>query len=159
MAQNIKPLLKILFSLLGAHSVGRTHCSYVVDRLYNFNGTGKPDPSMGASFVTEMKRLCPQRLQKGQSDPLVYLDPESGSNYKFTQSYYSRIQSHKAVLEVDQQLIFGNDTAQITDEFAAGFEDFRKSFALSMSRMGNINVLTGNQGEIRQNCRITNKGK
>ncbi|XP_050255602.1 probable peroxidase 61 [Quercus robur] len=148
-----------LATLLGAHSVGRTHCSYVVDRLYNFNGTGKPDPSMGASFVTEMKKLCPQRLQKGQSDPLVFLDPESGSNYKFTQSYYSRIQSHKAVLEVDQQLIFGNDTAQITDEFAAGFEDFRKSFALSMSRMGNINVLTGNQGEIRQNCRITNKGK
>lgn len=159
MAQNIKPLLKFFFSLLGAHSVGTTHCRYVVDRLYNFNGTGKPDPSMGASFVTEMKKLCPQRLQKGQSDPLVFLDPESGSNYKFTQSYYSRIQSHKAILEVDQQLILGNDTAQITDEFAAGFEDFRKSFALSMSRMGNINVLTGNQGEIRRNCRITNKGK
>lgn len=145
-----------LATLLGAHSLGRTHCSYVVDRLYNFNGTGKPDPSMDASFITEMKRLCPQRLKKGQIDPLVFLNPESGSNYKFTQSYYSRIKSHKAVLEVDQQLLFGNDTAQITDEFAAGFEDLRKSFALSMSRMGNINVLTAKEGEIRRNCRLTN---
>ena len=144
-------------SLLGAHSVGRTHCSYVLDRLYNFNVTGKPDPSMGASFVTEMRKLCPKRLKKGRADPLVFLDPESGSNYKFTQSYYSRVLSHKAVLEVDQQLLFGNDTAQITEEFAAGFEDFRKSFALSMSRMGNIKVLTGNQGEIRRSCRFTNK--
>lgn len=145
-----------LATLLGAHSLGRTHCSYVVDRLYNFNGTGKPDPSMDASFITEMKRLCPQRLKKDQIDPLVFLNPESGSNYKFTQSYYSRIKSHKAVLEVDQQLLFGNDTAQITDEFAAGFEDLRKSFALSMSRMGNINVLTAKEGEIRRNCRLTN---
>ncbi len=111
---------------------------------------------MDASFITEMKRLCPQRLKKGQIDPLVFLNPESGSNYKFTQSYYSRIKSHKAVLEVDQQLLFGNDTAQITDEFAAGFEDLRKSFALSMSRMGNINVLTAKEGEIRRNCRLTN---
>ncbi|GMY32594.1 probable peroxidase 61 [Fagus crenata] len=145
-----------LATLLGAHSLGRTHCSYVVDRLYNFNGTGKPDPSMDASFITGLKRLCPQRLKKGQIDPLVFLNPESGSNYKFTQSYYSRIKSHKAVLEVDQQLLFGNDTAQITDEFAAGFEDLRKSFALSMSRMGNINVLTAKEGEIRRNCRLTN---
>jgi len=146
-----------LGTLLGAHSVGRTHCSYVLDRLYNFNGTGKPNPRMDASFVTEMRKLCPKRLKKGQADPLVFLDPESGSNYKFTESYYSRVQSHKAVLEVDQQLLFGNDTAQITEEFAAGFEDFRKSFALSMSRMGNIKVLTGNQGEIRRSCRFTNK--
>lgn len=137
--------------------MGRTHCSYVLDRLYNFNGTGKPDPSMDGSFVTEMRKLCPERLKKGQPNPLVFLNPESGSNYKFTQSYYSRILSHKAVLEVDQQLLFGNDTAQITQEFAPGFEDFRKSFALSISRMGNIKVLTGNQGEIRRNCRFTNK--
>lgn len=137
--------------------MGKTHCRYIVDRLYNFNGTGKPDPSMKASFLTEMKKLCPNRLKKGQNDPLVFLNPESGSNYKFTNSYYTRVLSHEATLEVDQQLIFGNKTAQVTEEFAAGFEDLRKAFALSMYRMGNIKVLTGNQGEIRQNCRFINK--
>ncbi|KAG2725929.1 hypothetical protein I3760_01G089000 [Carya illinoinensis] len=145
-----------LGTLLGAHSMGRTHCSYIIDRLYNFNGTRKPDPSMATSFVTEMRKLCPQRLKKGQTDPLVFLNQESGSKYKFTQSYYSRIQSQKGVLRIDQQLLYGNDTAQIIEEFAAGFEDFRKSFSLSMSRMGNINVLTGNQGEIRQICNRKN---
>lgn len=137
--------------------MGRTHCNYIVDRLYNFNGTGKPDPSMATSFLTDMRRLCPQSLGKGQTNPMVFLNPESGSGYKFTNSYYSRLLSHKAVLGVDQQLLFGNDTAQITEEFDEGFEDFRKSFALSISRMGNIKVLTGSQGEIRQNCRFTNK--
>lgn len=155
-AQKIDTSSKTCLSLSGAHSMGRTHCSYIIDRLYNFNGTRKPDPSMATSFVTEMRKLCPQRLKKGQTDPLVFLNQESGSKYKFTQSYYSRIQSQKGVLRIDQQLLYGNDTAQIIEEFAAGFEDFRKSFSLSMSRMGNINVLTGNQGEIRQICNRKN---
>lgn len=138
--------------------MGRTHCSYIVDRLYNYNGTEKPDPSMNAAFLDTMRKSCPPR-KKGQPDPLVYLNPESGSNYKFTETYYKRILSNKAVLGVDQQLLYGSDTKQITEEFAAGFEDFRKAFADSMHNMGNIKVLTGNQGEIRQNCRYTNKGK
>lgn len=136
--------------------MGKTHCRFIVDRLYNFNGTRRPDPSMDSSFLSSMRKLCPPRTKEGQSDPLVYLNPQSGANNTFTQSYYSRVLSNKAMLGVDQQLLFGNDTKDITDEFAAGFEDFRRSFALSMSRMGAIKVLTGNQGQIRQNCRIPN---
>ncbi|KAK8572798.1 hypothetical protein V6N13_048365 [Hibiscus sabdariffa] len=147
-------------TLLGAHSMGRTHCSFIVDRLYNFNNTRKPDPSMKASFLAEMRKLCPPRTRQGQANPLVFLDPASGSDYRFTNSYYSRVLTNEAVLGVDQQLLYGDDTKQITEEFAAGqsgFEDSRRSFALSMSRMGNIKVLTGKEGEIRKNCRFTNK--
>lgn len=136
--------------------MGRTHCSFIKDRLYNFNGTNKPDPTMDKTFLSEMREKCKPR-SKGQRDNLLYLNPESGSNYKFTESYYQRVLKNKAVLGVDQQLIYGPDTKEITQEFAVGFEDFRKSFALSMNRMGNIKVLTGEQGEIRRNCRVINK--
>lgn len=141
----------------GAHTMGRTHCSFIVDRLYNYNGSGKPDPSMSATFLESLRKLCPPR-KKGQADPLVYLNPESGSSYNFTESYYGRILSHETVLGVDQQLLYSDDTKQISEEFAVGFEDFRKSFATSMYKMGNYRVLTGNQGEIRRYCRYTNKG-
>ncbi|KAJ0091916.1 hypothetical protein Patl1_26506 [Pistacia atlantica] len=142
----------------GAHSMGRTHCRHVVDRLYNFNNTGKQDPSLNKTIATQLKALCPPRVKKGQSDPLVYLNPASGKSYSFSNTYYSRVLSREAVLGVDQQLLYGNnDTLTIVKEFAAGFEDFRKSFALSMSRMGSINVLTGKQGEIRKSCRVINK--
>ncbi|KAG4945158.1 putative peroxidase 26 [Glycine soja] len=144
-------------TLLGAHTMGRTHCSFIVDRLYNYNGSGKPDPSMSATFLESLRKLCPPR-KKGQADPLVYLNPESGSSYNFTESYYGRILSHETVLGVDQQLLYSDDTKQISEEFAVGFEDFRKSFATSMYKMGNYRVLTGNQGEIRRYCRYTNKG-
>ncbi|KAM1050145.1 hypothetical protein ACFX13_032663 [Malus domestica] len=144
-------------TLLGAHSMGRTHCRYILDRLYNFNGTKKPDPSMDPSLLNDLRRSCPPRTKKGQTDPLVYLNPQFGADYRFTQTYYSRVLSHKAVLGIDQQLLYSNDTKEITQEFAAGFEDFRKAFAMSMYRMGEYQVLTGNQGEIRENCRVPNK--
>ncbi|KAL6205187.1 hypothetical protein ACLB2K_022449 [Fragaria x ananassa] len=143
-------------TLLGSHSMGKTHCRFILDRLYNFNGTNKPDPNMDPSFLSSMRKLCPPRTKKGQSDPLVYLNPQSGPSYSFTNSYYSRVLSKKSVLGIDQQLLLGEDTKDITDEFDAGLEDFRRSYAYSMSRMGSIKVLTGKQGEIRRNCRVRN---
>ncbi|KAF3455761.1 hypothetical protein FNV43_RR00403 [Rhamnella rubrinervis] len=142
-------------TLLGTHTMGRTHCSFIEDRLYNFNGTKKPDPTMDKTFLNEMRDICKPR-SKRERDEIVYLNPESNSNYNFTESYYQRVLKNKAVLGVDQQLLYGPDTKEITQEFAKGFEDFRKSFALSMNRMGTINVLTGNQGEIRRNCQVIN---
>ncbi|XVF65669.1 hypothetical protein PTKIN_Ptkin09bG0268200 [Pterospermum kingtungense] len=150
-------VLDMVTLLGGGHSMGRTHCSFIEDRLYNFNNTGKPDPSMKASFLAEMRKQCPQRVKKGQSDPLAYLNPSPRAQYyPFTNSSFSRVLNNEAVLGVDQQLLFSDVTKQITQEFAAGFEDLRRSFALSMSRMGNINVLTGKDGEIRKNCRVPN---
>lgn len=136
--------------------MGKTDCSHIVNRLYNFKSTGKPDPTMNTTLVSQLRYLCPPRTQKGQTDPLVYLNPDSGSSNRFTSSYYSRVLSHNAVLGVDQELLYNKDSKEITQEFASGFEDFRKSFALAMSRMGSINVLTGKAGEIRRDCRVTN---
>ncbi|KAM6566700.1 probable peroxidase 61 [Cannabis sativa] len=144
-------------TLLGAHTLGRTHCRNIEDRLYNFKGTKRPDPTMKPELVQSLRKQCPERLRKGQSDPLVYLNPESGSHYSFTESFYRRVNNNQAILGVDQQLLYREDTKDLTDQFAASLQDFKLSIALSMNRMGNINVLTGNQGEIRRTCSITNK--
>ncbi|XP_030470348.1 probable peroxidase 61 [Syzygium oleosum] len=140
-----------LTTLLGGHSMGKTNCSFITDRLYNFNNTGKPDPSMDSSFLAQMRDQCPPN-SKNQ----VYLDPDSGSSYSFSKFFYARVLKHEAVLGIDQQIASNNDSSQIAQEYDASFEDFRKMFALSMSRMGNIKVLTGNQGQIRENCRVVN---
>ncbi|KAK1379357.1 Peroxidase [Heracleum sosnowskyi] len=98
-------------TLLGGHTMGNTHCSYILDRLYNFNSTGKPDPTMNKSQLQDLQKACPLINKKRQSQQLVFLNPD----------------------------------------------DFRKGFALSITRMGSIQVLTGNKGEIRRNCRVRNK--
>ncbi|XP_068648005.1 probable peroxidase 26 [Aristolochia californica] len=139
-------------TLLGAHTMGKTRCRHIRDRLYNFNGTGKPDPTIKPSFLKELREQCPEK-RVGRYDPSVFLNPSSGNRYEFQNSFYSNVQNKTAVLGIDQQLRFGEDTLAIAEEFSAGFEDFRRAFALAISRMGNLGVLTGKQGEIRLDCR------
>ncbi|XP_027118614.1 probable peroxidase 61 [Coffea arabica] len=143
-----------LVTLLGAHTMGRTHCQFIRDRLYNFKSTGKPDPRMKKSLLKDLRQQCPPNTPKGKEDPLVYLNPENGPGYKFTNSYYKRVESYQAVLGVDQQVLWGNHS--LVDAYAKYFEQFRREFALSISRMGGLRVLTGKKGEIRRNCRFTN---
>ncbi|KAL9240665.1 hypothetical protein vseg_014857 [Gypsophila vaccaria] len=146
-------------TLLGAHSMGLARCRYLRSRLYNFQGTGKPDPTLESSKLKELTSQCPPRQKAGQHEGLVYLNKDSGKNYSFTNSYYKNILSSKGVLRVDQGLYYGNDTLELTQEFAdpvSGFQDFKKAFALSINRMGSYNVLVGKQGEIRRHCHYSN---
>ncbi|KAL5990839.1 hypothetical protein ACLOJK_011744 [Asimina triloba] len=145
----------------GAHTMGRTRCSYIRGRLYNFQGTGKPDPTMNSTLVSQLRKLCPK--DGGSSnDTLVFMNPESGPSFKFRSTYYARLLTHEAVLRIDQQIILNKDMREISEQFATGApgnpgrEDFRQSFALSISRLGNLGILNGDQGEIRKHCAYTN---
>ncbi|XP_047981333.1 probable peroxidase 26 [Salvia hispanica] len=141
-------------TLLGAHTMGKTHCANLNDRLYNFNKTRKPDPSIAKSRRDELRKQCPKTLKKGQKDPTVFLTDDQ---YRFSNKYYSNLVSNKAVLKVDQDLLQSYNTSQLALEYVAILEHLKQQFSLSISRLGGLKVLTGNQGEIRLNCRFTNK--
>ncbi|KAJ0972266.1 hypothetical protein J5N97_020225 [Dioscorea zingiberensis] len=146
-----------LGTLLGAHTTGVTHCRYILDRLYNFNNTGRSDPSMDPTLLKQLRKSCPQAPKPGATqDPVVFLNPATGKNYSFTNSYYQRVLQNKAVLGIDQEFLSSKDGFRIANEFANGFEDLRRAFALAISRMGSLGVLTGEKGEIRRSCRCTN---
>lgn len=136
--------------------MGRTRCSSILDRLYNFNNTGKPDPTMELATLSYLQKQCPEKVTLGQPNPLINLNPDNPT-HKFTNSYYSRVLENKSVLGVDQQMRYGGDTYDLTIEYAKGLEDFKGGFAYSMSRMGGLKVLTGTKGEIRRICSAINK--
>ncbi|KAL2920898.1 putative peroxidase 61 [Bienertia sinuspersici] len=147
-----------LTTLLGAHSMGKARCRYVRDRLYNFQGSGRADPIMDASKVEELRKQCPETYKPGEHEAQVFLDKES--EYSFSNSYYQNILAKKAVLRIDQNFLYGNETFELSQQFGdsanEGLEDFKKAFAFSMARLGNYKVLVGSQGEIRKNCHFTN---
>ncbi|XP_074363483.1 putative peroxidase 26, partial [Apium graveolens] len=148
--QNISTLLGIW------HTMGSTHCSYILDRLYNFNKTGKPNPTMNKTLLKDLQKRCPLINKKRQSQQLMFLNPDIAKTYRLNNTYYKRVLTNKS-LEVNQQLLYDSDTNDFTDQYANYFEDFRRGFGLSITRMGGIQVLTGKKGEIRRNCRVRNK--
>ncbi|KAF8689398.1 hypothetical protein HU200_041942 [Digitaria exilis] len=138
--------------LMGAHTVGVTHCSVIHDRLYNFNGTGLPDPAMDPLYVWILTSFaCP----KGQTfDNIVYLDDPS-SILIVDKSYYSQIVKRHGVLSVDQALGDHSSTAWMVN-FLATTDFFPSMFSYALNKLAALDVLTGTAGEIRKNCRSTN---
>ena len=63
------------------------------------------------------------------------------------------------MLGSDNVLISQDIEGIITDQvqaYASNEKLFFDSFARSMVNMGNINVLTGEEGEVRRHCRFVN---
>nr|CAD1832892.1 unnamed protein product [Ananas comosus var. bracteatus] len=146
-----------LVTLSGAHTFGRGQCQFFSNsRLYNFNGTGKPDPTLNSTYRTILEQNCPQG---GNGSVLNNLDPITPN--KFDGNYYINLQNHKGLFTSDQELLSDPNaatTASIVNKFAGNQRAFFNSFVQSMIKMGNISPLTGSSGEIRTNCSVVNSG-
>ncbi|XP_031122249.1 lignin-forming anionic peroxidase-like [Ipomoea triloba] len=142
-----------LVALSGAHTFGRASCAVFVHRLYNFSGTGNPDPTIDATYLETLRGICPEG---GNGGTVANLDPSTPNG--FDSNYFTNLQNNQGLLQTDQELFStaGADTVAIVNRFGNSQSEFFDSFAQSMIRMGNISPLTGNQGEIRTNCRRVN---
>ncbi|OIV95454.1 hypothetical protein TanjilG_06916 [Lupinus angustifolius] len=142
-----------LVALSGAHTFGRAQCRFFNQRLFNFSGTGSPDPTLNSTFLSTLQQKCPQN---GNGTTLNNLDPSSIDT--FDNNYYANLLTNQGLLQTDQELFStnGSATISIVNNFANNQTEFFQAFAQSMINMGNINPLTGNQGEIRSDCKKVN---
>ncbi|XP_042488308.1 peroxidase 60-like [Macadamia integrifolia] len=140
--------------LFGAHTVGVTHCSFILDRLFDLQGQrgGKPDPTMDPRLSAVLKRRCPL---KASVDSPVNLDQNLRSANIVDNSFYKEILIKRGILQIDQELALDRRTRPIVVGLANG-TTFPAQFGSAMIKMGSIGVLTGRQGEIRKSCRAVN---
>eukprot|EP00249_Psilotum_nudum_P036247 c6645_g1_i1 orf=395-1873(-) len=141
-------------TLLGAHTVGVALCGFFNDRLFNFHGTGAQDHTMNASLAKTLAGVCPNPFfSESNADPAVSLD--QGTPSIFDTSYYSQLLLGNGILQVDQELTGDNTTLALVNQFLDR-QAFFQSFVQSITKMSEIGVLTGTQGEIRQKCNAIN---
>ncbi|KAJ0027772.1 hypothetical protein Pint_36400 [Pistacia integerrima] len=142
-----------LVALSGAHTFGRAQCRFFSGRLYNFSGTGNPDPTLNTSYLATLQQICPQN---GSGTALTNLDPATPNG--FDNNYFTNLQNSQGLLQTDQELFStsGAATVSIVNNFASSQTAFFQSFAQSMINMGNISPLTGSSGEIRSDCKKVN---
>jgi peroxidase len=138
---------------IGAHTFGRAQCQFFSQRLFNFSGTGSPDPTLNTTYLATLQQNCPQN---GNGSTLNNFDPSTQDT--FDNNYFTNLLTKMGLLQTDQQLFStnGSSTISIVNSFANNQTAFFNQFAQSMINMGNISPLTGNQGEIRIDCKKVN---
>lgn len=138
-----------LVVLSGSHTIGRSTCYAIKQRLYNFNGTGKPDPTMNINYMNSLKKQC--RLDTN------YVNLDVTTPRTFDVAYYTNLAKKMGLLSTDQLLYSDVRTGGVVSMMGLQPEFFTSQFAVSMVKLGNVNVLTGkNQGEVRLNCNYVN---
>ncbi|KAA8516980.1 hypothetical protein F0562_017202 [Nyssa sinensis] len=105
-----------LVALSGAHTFGRAQCRLFSNRLYNFNGTGNPDPTLNSTYLATLRQTCPQN---GSGTALANLDPTTPDS--FDSNYFSNLQNNQGLLQSDQELFSttGSATIAIVNTFSS----------------------------------------
>ncbi|PON88462.1 Peroxidase [Trema orientale] len=157
-------------SLFGAHSIGVIHCKFFENRLYDFDGSHEPDPSMDLGLLhllrTKCKNCHSESSPGSQPCPNSSLSPTTVHNSSteepgmlmnydgsaFGTQYYHSLLQGKGILHTDQQLMAAEETANWVRAYAADISLFRHDFALAMMKLSDLQVLTAPMGQIRLNC-------
>lgn len=141
-----------MVTLSGAHTIGRSHCTSIRNRLYNFNGTNGPDPTLDSKYAGLLQQQCPQGSTN--SSLVVPMDPRSP--FVMDVNYYQDVLANQGLFTSDQTLLMDSNTANVVNQNARNQFLWMRKFAAAMVNMGHIEVLTGTAGEIRTNCRVIN---
>lgn len=142
---------KDLVVLSGSHTIGRAQCgSFARDRLYNYSGEGRQDPSLNTAYAPELRKAC----VAGDPFDKTYVDMDPGSPYTFDLSYYRDVYSNRGLFVSDQALLNDKWTRQYVERMASAdsTDEYFRDYAEAMTNMGRIEVLTGDNGEIRKVC-------
>lgn len=137
-----------LVALSGAHTFGRAHC------LTLFNRTTDPSPPIDPDFKNQLVATCPEDKQFINT---VNLDIRTPT--RFDNMYYINLLNHQGVFTSDQDLASHPKTKEIVNRFASNQKEFFDKFANAFVKVSQLDVLTGNQGEVRKSCFAPNKKK
>ncbi|XP_043708584.1 peroxidase 10-like [Telopea speciosissima] len=143
--------MKDVVVLSGAHTIGFAQCSSFKQRLFNYNSSGQPDPTLESSLLKNLQTTCPD---DNSDTNLAPLDPVTTN--KFDNVYYKNLVNNSGLLQSDQALMGDSNSSAMVNYYSKYPYLFAQDFGTSMVKMGKISVLTGNDGEIRKNCHVVN---
>lgn len=135
----------------GSHTIGRAQCNtFAGDRLYNYTGRGVQDPTLNKTYAANLRQAC----EPGLSDDKTMVEMDPSSPYTFDLGYYRDVVSKKGLFTSDQTLLDDPATREYVERMAAAEspDEYFRDYAVAMTNMGRIEVLTGDNGEIRNAC-------
>ncbi|MQM03827.1 hypothetical protein Taro_036616 [Colocasia esculenta] len=145
-----------LVALSGSHTMGRARCLSFRSRIYGQQVDEQPPDYYRRETVFRriLRSICPT---SGRDAALIPLDTQTPA--WFDNRYFHNLLRGEGLLESDDALVSEDDDGavrRLVHAYAADPELFFRDFVRSIVKMGSIGVLTGDQGEVRRNCRRPN---
>ncbi|KZV51756.1 Peroxidase superfamily protein, partial [Dorcoceras hygrometricum] len=136
-------------ALLGAHSIGRVHCSNIVHRLYP-----TVDPMLDQDYAEYLRGRCPSP----DPDPraVEYARNDRITTMILDNMYYKNVLNHKGLLIIDQELVSDPNTYPFVEKMASDNGYFHDQFSRALLVLSENNPITGDEGDIRVDCRYVN---
>ncbi|MFS7941193.1 putative peroxidase [Helianthus anomalus] len=135
-------------ALSGAHTIGVAHCPSFTRRLYPTQ-----DATMDKTLANTLKGVCPTQ----NTNATTFLDLRSPN--VFDNKYFVDLMNKQGILTSDQDLYTDKRTREIVKSFAVNQTLFFEKFVNIMVKMGQMQVLTGTKGEIRNTCNKRNSNE
>lgn len=139
-----------LVALSGAHTIEVGHCNIIRNRLYNFTGIGD-DPSLNPNYAKFLETKC----INNPTDFTTTVEMDPGSSLSFDNHHFIILQQNKGLFPSDVALLSNKDSNDFAQKLL-NTNKFFVEFAKSMQKMGQVQVLTGTQGQIRKQCSLVN---
>ncbi|PIA55861.1 hypothetical protein AQUCO_00700290v1 [Aquilegia coerulea] len=142
--------LQEMVTLSGGHSIGRSFCAAILGRHNNFNNTGKPDPTLNSDLAAKLRKQCVALTDLVDMDTIT---PNTLDN-----KYYRGLLENKGLFTSDAALLTNKETlkeVKSNDFLPSAY--WENKFVKAMIKMGEIDVLTGHEGQIREKCYVVNK--
>ncbi|KAF9619401.1 hypothetical protein IFM89_006588 [Coptis chinensis] len=143
--------LEEMVTLSGGHSIGVSHCSSISGRQVNFKNSGKPDPTLNSNLAASLRQQCGS---VSTVDKIVVMDTFTPT--VLDNKYYTGLLQNKGLFTSDQSLLTDIRTLREVRGNSAIPSTWETKFVNGMTKMGEIQVLTGKQGEVRRKCSLVN---
>ncbi|CAI0549097.1 unnamed protein product [Linum tenue] len=137
--------LTALVALSGGHTIGLARCTTFRNRIFN-------DTNIQTNLAASLQRACPPT---GGDDNLQPMDRTPAG---FDTQYFDALLRNRGLLHSDQELFGGGSAASdaLVRLYSTSPQRFAADFAAAMVKMGNMQPLTGTNGEIESDCRKIN---
>ncbi|XP_049377771.1 peroxidase 10-like [Solanum stenotomum] len=106
------------------------------------------DKGLDSSMLSNLQCTCPDTDESNTT--LTPLDIQSVT--RFDNAYYRNLMNNSGLLESDQALMSNSQTAYMVKCYSLYPHLFYKDFVASMVELGNVGVLMGRTGQIREVC-------
>lgn len=137
-----------MVALMGAHTIGFSHCSEFSDRIFNFSSKSEIDPTMNPQYAKGLRELCAD--YKNKTEMAAFNDVMTPG--KFDNMYYKNLMEGLGLLASDQLMVSDPRTKSFVEVYAANQTAFFDEFGRAIEKVSLFSIKTGNDGEVRRRC-------